>query len=234
MRIIADIVVIAVVAVSAWIGYKNRAIRGICAVLAAIISIYGASVISSAYSGEFSGMFEPFIGGVVDTCASDVINQPKDVELVADPLTEAEKKDPVAVSYAALRQLGIADAAAKRLSETMRDRYDSVSQKLTTGLSKELSEEISFAGLFVICFILIIIVFAVIGNLLDLTFKIPDLKKGDQILGALFGAVRGVILVMTLAIVLRYAGIVIPEQIKEKGLLALLINSNPVARAIGL
>ena len=233
MRITAALVIIAIVAVSAWIGYKNKAIRGICGVLAIIISIYGASIITTAYYQEFSGLLEPFIGGVVDSAASAVMNEPDDTVLV-HPLTDEEKKDMYNVAYSTLRQVGVTESAAERIAESERGKFDSMSLKMTASLSEKLCNDITYTAVFEICFILIAIVFAVIGNLLDFAFKIPDLKVGDQLIGAVFGAVRGVILVMTLVVILRYAGIILPEELKSGGLLQKLIENNPVARFIGM
>ena len=56
---VPDVLFILIILVCAWRGYKNGIIRGICGILAIIVSLYGANLIATAYSDEFTGMAKP-------------------------------------------------------------------------------------------------------------------------------------------------------------------------------
>ena len=49
MKAILDIIFIAIILACAWTGYKKRLIMGIGGILAIIISIYGANLLSNTF-----------------------------------------------------------------------------------------------------------------------------------------------------------------------------------------
>ena len=52
MRLIIDIVLLVIVALCTWSGYKKGLIGGIAGILAVIIALFGGSLLSSAYAHE--------------------------------------------------------------------------------------------------------------------------------------------------------------------------------------
>ena len=132
----------------------------------------------------------------------------------------SDKDDVYTVCYAASRELGICDAAADKLAREMADDTSVVDQEMTELLSAKLCSKLAFAGLAAIAFILIAIVFAVIGNL---------------IIGTLLGIAKGIIIVLALATVFRYTGKIIPDTaVETTKILPHILNNNPVADRLGL
>ena len=50
MRTVIDLVLLAIIIISIWSGYKKGFILGIAGVVAIVVSLYGASLVSSAFS----------------------------------------------------------------------------------------------------------------------------------------------------------------------------------------
>ena len=67
MKLILDIVLLVIVALCTWGGYKRGLIGGIAGILAIIIALFGGSLVSSAYAHEVVPALEPFVDGYVDS-----------------------------------------------------------------------------------------------------------------------------------------------------------------------
>ena len=59
MKAIIDIVLIVIIALCTWNGYKRGLVGGIAGILAIIISLFGSSLLASAYSHEVVPAVEP-------------------------------------------------------------------------------------------------------------------------------------------------------------------------------
>ena len=67
IRLILDIVLLVIVALCTWTGYRKGLIAGIAGILAVIIALFGGSLLSSAYSREVVPVLEPFVDGYIDS-----------------------------------------------------------------------------------------------------------------------------------------------------------------------
>jgi uncharacterized membrane protein required for colicin V production len=259
MALAIDIVLVLIVAFSAWRGFKNGFIRGIFGVLAIIIAIYGANLIAKTYSGEFTGMLEPFVGGIVDkniigvtdddTADGEDESPPDDVaspapddaapeDDTADIDEEAALAEPHSdiydISYKALRGVGISEEAARLMAEKVDGEIDSVGQQLTNNLTEKLCSMLAYIAVFGISFILIAIIFAVIGNVVNLAFSLPGIQTVDKIIGLVMGIARGVLIIFAIGVVVRYLGLVSAGTVEKTVLLDYVVNNNPIANILGI
>jgi uncharacterized membrane protein required for colicin V production len=230
--VIIDVVLVGIVGLCVWRGYKNKIVGSLIGIAALVIAICVSGAVSSTYSGEFTGMFNPFIGGIVDTKVSEVMN-------IGAPgtgvLTDEEKTDTYAVSYAAIQKTGLNEKVSADLAKETDDATDSVGRELATTLADVLCIRMTYVLAFIVLFILLAIVFAVIGNLINLSFGIPGLNRADKIAGAVLGAVRGVIIILVIACAARYACVLLGAgKIEKTVLLELIVNHNPIAAALGI
>ena len=67
---IIDLVLLLIIILCAWRGFRNGLIAGVLAVCAVLFSVYAADILADTYSGEFTKMLEPFVTGVVDTAST--------------------------------------------------------------------------------------------------------------------------------------------------------------------
>jgi uncharacterized membrane protein required for colicin V production len=241
-----DIAVIGIVVFCGWRGYRNGLIRGVFGVVALIVSLFIASTAATAYSGEFKEILSPFVGGIVDTALTAT---PEEGEESEEPDLEGfeEKSDDFIIAYSALRRIGlfgspaayIADQATEdgEDAETAEEETPEESKpafSLSELIAEKLSSTLSYAAVFGIAFILLAIIFTVIGNLIGFVFSLPGLRLLDIIAGAAFGLAKGLIIIFALAAVLRYAGLISPATINGTHILKSIVNNNPIARAIGI
>jgi uncharacterized membrane protein required for colicin V production len=250
LSILIDITLVLIVAFFTWRGFKNGFIRGIFGVLAIIIAIYGANLVAKAYADDFTGVLEPFVSGVVDKAYSDVINsdepevqneeQPGDTDENAESAEKAEvteeskQKSVYDVSYETLRKIGITESAAKSIAGKVGGKIDAVGQQMSANLTDVLCSALAYIAVFTVAFILIAIIFAVIGNIINLAFTIPGLESVDRIIGLVLGILKGLLVILTLALVIRYLGLLAPEKIEQTTVLKYILNINPLADILGI
>ena len=231
--ILIDIAIVGTVVFCAWRGYKNGLIRGVFGVVSLIVALFVANITAQAYSDDAKGMLVPFISGMIDSTLSEMSEDGIEYQELAHD-HEHDDAD-FGTAYMVLRQLGLPEAAAVRIAEQSvetkdveRDRYfsDIVADKLASSFS--------YVAVFGIAFLLIAIVFAVIGNLVGFVFALPGLKLVDIISGAVFGLLKGVIIVYAVAVMVRYFGLLILPTLEATTVLKYLVNNNPIANMLGI
>ena len=67
MKIIIDILLLVIIALCTWNGYKRGLVGGVAGILAIIIALFGGSLLSSAYAHEVVPALEPFVDGYIDS-----------------------------------------------------------------------------------------------------------------------------------------------------------------------
>lgn len=237
-----DIVLVIIVAFSAWRGFRNSFIRGIFGVLAIIIAIYGANLIAKTYSGEFTGMLEPFVSGIVDKSIAGVIGKDSEDSISEDTGemrdtsdTETESlSDIFTISYKALRKIGLMEEASRKMAENVQGEIDSAGQQMSNNLTQKLCSTLAYIAVFGISFILIAIIFAVFGNVVNLAFSLPGIEMVDKIAGLVMGLLRGLLIILAIGVIMRYLGLLSAVTIEKTVLLKYIINNNPIANILGI
>ena len=232
-----DLAIIAIIAFCGWRGYKNGLIRGIFGVVALIVSIFVANVAAEAYSEEFTGMLKPFAGGIVDTTLTEM--EEKHIKYDPGENKHENKSEEFRTAYTALRQIHLPEPSAVRIAEMVVDIKDpeidfNIRGILSDLIAEKLSSVFAYVAVFAIAFTLIAIVFTVVGNLIGFVFSLPGLKLVDTIAGTAFGLVKGLIIVYTLAAVVRYFGLLALDTLEGTSILNSIVNNNPIANMLGL
>ena len=230
-----DMAIFAIIGFCGWRGYKNGLIRGVFGVVTLILSLFIASVTASAYSTEFKEALNPFVGGVIDSTLIDIMEEEE------NPYPETEEMEDVTegfkLSYSTLRRIGLPESASLRVAElTAQDNEEDVTSPnfLSGKIAENLSSVFTFAAVFGVAFIVLAIVFTVIGNLVSVALSLPGLKLVDAIVGAALGIVKGLIVVFTLSAIIRYVGLLAPETLEGTAVLKYFVNNNLIADLIGI
>lgn len=232
MSIVIDFALVAVVLFCAWRGWRSGLIRGVCGVLALILSLYGANLLASTFSHEFTGALHPFVSGIVDSAVTSVLTPDEEDE--NEPIAEDKKSDVFTVAFTSLRRIGLAESAATQMSGEIVDETDAVGRDMTTRLVDKLCSALAYVAVFLLAFLLLSIVFALIGNLLNFVFAIPGIELIDSLLGMVLGVAKGAIILLAVATALRYIGVIPAEMVEDTVILEFIINRNPVARILGV
>ena len=131
-----------------------------------------------------------------------------------------------------LKNLGFIDSIAESLSTALAKETSAIGVALGDAISAKLSLMLTRIALFAVAFILLAMIFAVIGNLITIVFSLPGLKTLDHVSGAVMGVLRGLLIVLFAAAVLRFFGIVTSGFVEQTTILELFVLHNPIANAL--
>jgi uncharacterized membrane protein required for colicin V production len=230
MNIILDLLLIGILALCVWNGYRKGLILGISGILALVVAFYGANLIAETYSSEFRSMVEPFIAGLVDKAVDETT---EDENAAVGEIADADQV--YHISFDSLKRLGILKSAASNLADELKEEVDQIGGRLKTAMIHKLSVTLSYVAVLVIVFLLIVILFTVIANLVNLAFKLPGLELINDIGGAVFGLLKGLIFLFAIAWLIRFLGFIIPESTLNKTIvLKWLMVNNPIITIFGV
>jgi uncharacterized membrane protein required for colicin V production len=228
-----DLAVLGTIVFCGWRGFKSGLIRGVFGVVSLVVALLIANIAAQAYSGDTKGMILPFVSGIIESTMTDLADDGIEYQPVAHD-HESEEAN-FGTAYVALRQLGLPEAAAVRIAEqAIEVEEDERGRYFSDTIAEKLSGAFSYVAVFGIAFLLLSIVFAVVGNLVGVVFALPGLKYVDMIAGTVFGLFKGFIIVYTVAVILRYFGLMILPTIDRTTVLKYIINNNPIANMLGV
>ncbi len=213
LRIIIDIVLLLIVALCTWSGYKKGLIGGIAGILAVVIALFGGSLISSAYAHEVVPALEPFVDGYItsqtnrDTIMEELGYGHSDLSvediLAQDPSLRYD------YAYECMRLVGFYQARSEELAERSVKYSEANGVSMGQAVVAVLCDTISYVGGLTIAFLLILIALVALANMINLSFRLPSLELLDEIGGATLGFVKGFVYCVLLCWLLSFFGIVI-------------------------
>ncbi len=216
IRLILDMVLLLIVAICTWAGYRKGLIGGIAGILAVIIALFGGSLLSSAYSREVVPVLEPFADGYIDSqnTRDDVL------ETLGYGYTDLSLEDILArdsslrYDYAVecMKTVGIYQDRAEEMALKSVEYADRNGVSMTDAVVSTLCTTASYVGCLVVAFLLILILLVAIGNIGNLSFRLPSLELVDEIGGAVLGFVKGFLYCVLLCWVLSFLGVVIGKD----------------------
>ncbi|MBR5702103.1 MAG: CvpA family protein [Oscillospiraceae bacterium] len=221
---IIDIVLLLILIGCAWKGYRNGLIPGIFMLLALFASLYGAKLVAETYSEEFISILEPFASGMTDRAMREL--EDEDV---------LKGNDVYAASKAILEEIGFMGSAAENIAGELDKEVNETGHVLRAAMVKRLCIDVAYVLTLVIAFVLLAIAFAVIGNLISLSFHIPGLEVINGILGAVFGLGEGAVFAFFIAWLLRFGGMLLKAEVVEETILLKWLQSvNPLVEFFGI
>lgn len=235
MPVLIDVVLIGIVVLCVWNGYRKGLILGIGGILALVIAFYGSNLIAETYSPEFTAMLNPIVSGIVNKSVDDAKETVNSDDYSYSGPAEGKGDEVYSVSFESLRNIGILRSAAENITNEIRDDLKGAGQSLKDALVEKLCSTIAYVLALAVFFILILIVFTVLANIVNLAFKLPGLEVINDVSGAVFGLVKGLILVFAIAWLVRFLGAVLPEETVDKTLvLGWLMDNNPITAIFGI
>ncbi len=242
---IINIVLIAVLVICAWQGYKKGIIMGIIEVLVIILSLYGAQLLSDTFSYEVIPVLKPFVSGYMEA----QVERTAFTEFGYTPDDQGNFNVPLSMTDLLVQQPGHEEAIAKNtfaglglyddMADTLAGRVMAYSQENDASLSSSVvtiaCQAVTWYGGFLLAFIIVFAVLTVIVNIPNLSFKIPYVGIVNDIGGIAIGLFTGLLFCSILVWVCQFAGLLLSEQtLRGTGLAAFLMDKNLLANYITL
>lgn len=225
MSILIDLMLLAIIVACVWIGYKRGLIATVIAVLVIIISLAASDAVARRYSGEFTRMLEPFVSGLADRGVDSAREELGDQVSAYD------------ICRRALENIGVTGSAARNIAKDAAERSgeNPGTHEYKTALVDRMCEIVSYALTMTVLFLMLLILFTVVRNLISLEFRLPGLELINGILGIATGFIKGLIFVFFIAWLARFGGMLLKEEIVGRTLLLrLFMNANPLAGIFGI
>lgn len=216
MKAVLSLLFLVILVFATWSGYKKGLIMGIGSLLIFSISVYGANLLSTTYSSEVIDALRPFASGFVEVNIIDKSVRPAlgiDVSglSVEDFLTQnPEKENEFCLQI--FSSLGIHDSTCEQLAHETQTYAKEFSTSLQDAAIEVLCLRVTYVAGFILAFLMILILLTVIGNIPNLSFKIPNHDIINDVGGAVAGALQGVCFCLVFAWVLRFFGLLISQE----------------------
>ncbi len=238
---IIDFVLLAIILICGWCGYKKGLIMGIGGIVAIILSLLAANLLALSFSYELVPVMRPFASGYLETTINNeekgvlvTLGYDDDDYSLAD-LVEQDPQRAEKISMEAFRRFGIAEDAAEQMTEETLAYERENGKGLLYSLSEVLCQRASRVLCLSLAFLLILIILTVLGNLPNIGFKLPNLDLLNDIGGAVFGVITGILFCILICWCLRYLGLIFGIGNLEKTWFASrLMEGNPVFRFLGI
>ncbi|MCL2841852.1 MAG: CvpA family protein [Oscillospiraceae bacterium] len=239
MHILLDILLIAIILFCGWQGYKRGILGCILAIAFVIVAVWGANLIATTYSDEFTSMFRPFASGYLDRMEIEAIEEivPMDQQhLSTDDLLRLDDSLESQLAQQVFLELGVYESRTEKLLDRYFDYRDQYYYNTVNhAFTNVFVYAFSFLLVFVISFLVILIGFTVVYNIIPFSFRLPGLKLVEGIGGGVLGIGQGLLLVFMLTWLLGYIGLFLPEDfLARSGVIPFFVRNNPMVDFIDL
>ena len=213
MKAIIDILLLIIIALCTWSGYKRGLVGGVASLLAIIIALLGGSIVAAAYSHEVVPAFEPFVDGYVDSSSmrKTVLERMGygESDLSLEDILAADTSLRHDYAYETLREVGMYSQRAEEMASEAVALADSSGMTMTDAVVSVLCETVTYLVAVAIGFMLLLILMVAIANMCNLSFRLPNMENVDEIGGAVLGFAEGFMYCVLICWVLSYFGLVI-------------------------
>lgn len=238
MRFWIDLLLVLIIIICAWSGYKKGMIMGIGGVLAIIISLYGANLLSNTFSYEVIPALRPFASGYMAKLITEEVNVDLGITgtgLSVDDYLAVYPSDTHEFCYRSFKAIGLADGTADSMAAMAMEYAEEQSTDIKTAVTEVLCREVAYAAGFILFFLILIILLTIIGNLPNLSFKIPNMDLLNDISGAALGVITGAMFCIVLVWALKFTGLFISQDTIDETLLASwFMKHNFLSNYVGL
>lgn len=218
MYLAVDAVLVAVIALSAFIGYKKGFIDEILDLVSGIVAFFAAYFLTPLAAPYVN---DHFLFDKISQKAADLING-----LIAGSGGDVFGDGSANETFRSIvGKFGADyDVIKDRFTGMMSQQSAKAVSAISTHIAKPVSYALSYALCFIIIFIAALFILWLIKRLLDLAAKLPPLEKANKALGLIVGVLFGILFVWVISVVLKLglpylsvmAPSVFPEDLFEK------------------
>lgn len=241
MKAIVDLVILGILIMCAWGGYKKGLIMGIGGVLCIFVSIYGANLMANSVRFDVISALQPFASGytegLLNNKDSKVMKQMgwEDYDYSVDDLLARYPERENEFCATCYETLGIDEKTSEILAEQAVEYAEEAGTSVKDAVVYILCKTVSYVGCFTLAFLLLIIILTVIGNLPNLSYKLPRFDAVNDIGGVLLGVVTGLLFCMLLVWVLKFMGMIIGRDTLSSATLGrFFLNHNLLLKYLGI
>lgn len=218
--VLIDIFIVAALVFFAWRGSKKGFVLTLCSLVAVLVALIGATIITNAAAPKVAEYLQPRLEQSIR-------------ESLEEKALEVNAQDSLGVAdvLSTLREKGgVYEWAADGLEGALRSSpgIDSIAHQasvVAAGLAQQLARVIIFA----VAFVLLLIAWAIFSHALDLVAKLPVINTLNNSLGSVMGFFKGVVVIYICAWLLcGPLGLIPPQIVSGSRLLPSIVERSPL------
>lgn len=222
MKTVINIILIAIVALCTWHGFRKGLVGGIAGILAIVLALFGANLLSTAYSHEVTPVLHPFVDGFIDSqkTRSEILERMGygSSDLSLEDILAQDSSLKVDYAYECMRQVGFYEKHAEKLADKAVQYANENGCSMTEAVIDTLGDTITYVGGLVLFFLIILILLIAIANIGNISFRLPMHETADAVGGAVAGCIKGCLYCALLCWLLGFLGLIIKDGLNDAAL----------------
>lgn len=198
---IIDLIIVAIIAISVFLGYKRGLTGSILKILSFVIAVIIAII-----------LFKPVSNFVINNTLIDEKIEEAIVSTVADDVNEEGKVE---------EDTNLPQSIVDYINESVENAADDVKKTVVEQTAKDISITIINAAVAIILFIVARILLIFIKAITNLITELPIIKQVDKIGGIIYGLVAALVIIFIILAIISF----ISPLIENTGLLAMINKS---------
>ena len=194
MKIVLTVVLAAIILAAVWSGYRRGLILSAAQLAAIVVAFYGAALLAGQVSDRLLPVAEPFAGGYfegqLDVVAAGLPDN--DAGLSGEDWVAAHPDTAQEYAEQCFAAAGVSGRAGQRMARQALALRDAQELSLRTAMTQLYCARLCYVLVTAVGFLLLMLILSAIGNLPNLTFRIPNRERLNDFGGAAIGAVNGV------------------------------------------
>lgn len=227
MRFLVDLVLIAIILMCVWSGYKKGLVVGVSLILAIVVSVYMGDLLSDTFSHEAEPVLRPFVSGYMDGNEGVIGKTMKEISgsEIDMSVEDALEKNPslkYELAEKSFMEMGVYSKSAKAMSVEVAKLADETGSTFSNAIVDVMCSNAVYILGFALFFIITMIILTVLGNIINLSFGIPGMEKLNRIGGAASGFIAGFMFCVIAVWVLKFSGKILSEEQLSRTLITAL------------
>lgn len=238
MKIIIDVVLVLILVLCVWVGYRKGLVSGIGGLVAIAVSLYAATLLANTFSHELVPVMYPFADGYMQSLMNNEVSEKlgiNEMDLSLDDYLAENPDQTTTFCMESYQAIGIYETEAKQLAAQAQAYAENNEVGIRGAIVQTLCSAVAHTAIVLLGSLLILILITAIANIPNLSFRIPNMDILNDVGGAVVGLFRGIIFCMILVWALMFLGILIGKTTLDSTILArLLAKLNLLSRILGL
>ncbi|MDR0952362.1 MAG: CvpA family protein [Oscillospiraceae bacterium] len=218
MKLLIELVFIAIIIACVWGGYKKGLVMTVGSILIIVVSLFAGDLLSDTFSSMATPMLRPFVSGymegadgAIELALTEVSGTASEI-LSEEDIIGGDADKAVEIARLSYLNMGIYAATSEQMAQEAYEQYELSGRTLSYSIIEVMCAKLTYYVCFILFFAVVLILLTVLGNITNLSFKIPNMDKLNMIGGAVLGLAVAFAFCCVLAWILKFTGKLLPEE----------------------
>lgn len=230
MTILLDIMILLVIGIGIWRGYKHGLVRTLIRLVGCILALVIAALLSRPVA---EGIFDTFLQENIEATVAESVSATAG-KTVEEHIAAALDVLPESVQNV-LDNAGWVERAAEGVDDSMDDAEAALAASIVQNMVRPVAVALISMLALLVLFVLLMIAVSLLSKVIGALFNIPVIKQINGVLGAVIGLLEGVLIAIVITALLQITaassdkeGWITEEDIDDTILVSQMAENNPI------